>query len=295
MTIDYESEYDNSGRVPNSAKLIDGYGDDAAAFREEWEHATRDLPYGPGARNDIDIFWPTAEMSADDVPIAMFIHGGYWQRLDRRTFSHMANGLVRSGIAVAIPSYTLAPEESIAGIVEEMRRAALFLFKSFGRRPFVFGHSAGGHLAACLATTNWRSLEPDLPRHLVPEAVGISGVYDLEPLVATSHNEALGLDAAEARTVSPIHALPDARFPFHAWVGADESSEFVRQSRDLARRWRLLGAATQFREIENANHFTVILPLADPGSQMVQELADMCRSQHDAARDEKQEEAVDEA
>ena len=48
------------------------------------------------------------------------------------------------GVAVAVVSHDLCPAVSIATIVEQIRRACLFL----GRPHTVIGHSAGGHLAA---------------------------------------------------------------------------------------------------------------------------------------------------
>ena len=62
----------------------------------------------------------------------------------------------------------------------------------------VSGHSAGGHLAACLMATDWRSFDPALPENLVKAAYTISGLFDLGPLVKTSVNGALELDEAAA-------------------------------------------------------------------------------------------------
>ena len=35
-----------------------------------------------------------------ETPVAMFIHGGYWQAMDKSVFSVMAKGLHESGIGV---------------------------------------------------------------------------------------------------------------------------------------------------------------------------------------------------
>ena len=264
--IDYAKEYDNSGRVENAADLIDNYMLDAALFRESHAvHLEADLVYGPEPRNMMDIFWPLksdddereteaeaeAEAEAEndspppildkDVPITMFIHGGYWQRLDRSCFSHMASGLLAHGIAVAIPSYTLCPENTVEGIINEMRRACLVLYQTHERPITVFGHSAGGHLAACLLATEWNAIHPELPEDLVQSGMGISGLYDLVPLIQTPINEALGLDEETAVRASPVLWTPDALNRFEAWVGGDESDEYHRQSRDLADQWSILG------------------------------------------------------
>ena len=107
--IDLAAEYDNSARVENSAELVDRYVSDAVDFRASFTgNADLDLVYGPGERNMMDIFWPDTDAGRDrDSPILIFIHGGYWQRMDRSCFSHLAGGLNANGVAVAMPSYTL--------------------------------------------------------------------------------------------------------------------------------------------------------------------------------------------
>ncbi len=47
---------------------------------------------------------------------------------------------------------------SIADIIEQMRAACLFLWRKRRQRIFVYGHSAGGHLAACMVAQDWKAL-----------------------------------------------------------------------------------------------------------------------------------------
>ena len=270
--INYPKEYDNSGRVADSETLVDAYIEDAATFREQTKHAQYDLSYGPQPRNKLDIFWPGKER---DCPIVVFIHGGYWQRLDRSAFSHMAMGLNSVGVAVAIPSYTLAPDISVSGIINEMRRTCLTLYQTYKRRLTVIGHSAGGHLAACMIATDWQAIHPDLPHDLVASGMGISGLYDLLPLLQTPVNDALGMDEAGALAASPMSWLPDAMHRFEAWVGADESGEYHRQSRELAAHWTLLGTPTDYVSVKDANHFTIIHDLTKSDSYMVLTILDL--------------------
>lgn len=264
-------QYDNSGRVANAAALINTYTADAAAFRErDGLVADYAMRYGSGDRNLLDIFWPDASR---DAPLAVFIHGGYWQRLDRADFSHMASGLLEHGIAVAMPSYTLCPDTTVAGIVTEMRRACLLLNQTYKRPLTVFGHSAGGHLAACVFATDWGALHPDLPEDLVQSGLGLSGLYDLQPLVRTPVNEALGLNDATAEASSPLGWLPPPLRRFDTWVGSAESAEYHRQSRQLSSRWSLLGTPSLHIAVEGANHFTIVHALTDSGSSLVHRLA----------------------
>ncbi len=131
------------------------------------------------------------------------------------------------------------------------------------------GHSAGGHLAACMLATDWPAFDASLPVDLVVAAYAISGLFDLAPLVGTSINKALRLDHAAARAVSPLFWTAPARRSLDAVVGENESAEYFRQSKTIVERWGGGGIATRFGTVPNANHFTAIAPLADPNSPMV--------------------------
>ena len=267
--IDYEVEYNNRARVPENPQLMAGWARDAAAYREQ--HPPRRLSYGPGPRNTIDLF----EANGDGA-IVVYIHGGYWQALDGSSSSHCARGLNAHGVTVAVPTYDLCPQVTVEKIIEEMRSAIRELAK-LGRPLVVSGHSAGGHLAACMLATDWPSFDPALPKDLVRAAYSISGLFDLEPLVGTSINKALGMDGASARAASPLFWPPPAGKGLDAVVGANESAEYLRQSRIMVERWGAAGVATRFGTVADANHFTAIAPLADPGSAMVARLKQLAR------------------
>jgi arylformamidase len=267
--IDYEVEYNNRARVPENPELMAGWARDAAAYRTQCP--PRAMAYGPGDRNRIDFF-------AGDTqgPIVVFIHGGYWQALDGSSFSHCARGLNTHGISVAIPTYDLCPNVTVEDIVEQMRAATCVLAK-LGQSLVISGHSAGGHLAACMLATNWRAIDAALPRDLVTAAYAISGLFDLVPLVGTSINKALRLDDASAKAASPLLWTPPRGASLDAVVGERESAEYFRQSHTIVEQWGRAGVATQFGVIADANHFTAIAPLADPDSPMVARLKLLAR------------------
>jgi len=266
--IDYEAEYNNRARVPEHPAVMAGWVRDAAAYREQ--QPPRLLRYGPGERNRIDLF-----AGSSDGPVVVFIHGGYWQTLDGFSFSHCARGLNAHGISVAVPTYDLCPAVTVADIITQMRMASREL-ANLGQPLVVSGHSAGGHLAACMLVTNWPAFDRSLPENLVSAAYAISGLFDLPPLVGTSINKALQLDDAAARAASPLFSAPPTRGSLDAVVGGNESAEYFRQSRTIVEAWGR-GIATRFGTVPDANHFTAIAPLADPNSPMVLRLKELAR------------------
>ena len=260
MSLDLEKEYNNRARVPEHPGIIQSWAQDSAAYRET--NPPREIAYGDGERHKVDLF------AAGDGPAVMYIHGGYWQALDKSFHSIHARGLNALGVSVAVPSYDLCPNVRIGDIVKQMRAACAALARETGADVIVSGHSAGGHLAACLLATEAH----------VPAAYAISGLFDLAPLIPTSLNEKLGLDATEAEALSPLFwPAPEGKV-LDAVVGGDESSEFLRQSAAIVRAWGEDGVTTRHEEIAGANHFTVIAPLADPASEMCARLKQLAET-----------------
>ena len=264
--IDYAAEYDNGRKVPNWAELVGRWTDQSAAFRATHPHSELDLRYGPSERQGMDIFWPG---TARDVPVAMFIHGGYWQRTHRHNYSCFAQGLLAHGIAVAMPSHDLCPAVTLDALVDQVRAAAATLRGHIGRGFMVTGHSAGGHLTAMLMATDWTARGITGP--VVTAGMPISGLFDLPPVVQSGVIAVVGLDNAAARRQSPV-LLPPPAMPLHATVGGDEGAEYTRQSRDLAHAWR-----GTWESLPGLNHFTILAQLADPGSTLVARARGLCR------------------
>lgn len=263
--LDLEAQYNNRAAVPDHPVVMARWKADAEAARAA--HPPVTLPYGSGERETIDLF-----EAGVDTPVAVFLHGGYWQALDRSWFSWVAPALVAQGVSVAIPSYDLAPSVRLGKILRQVREAVELIRARTGKRPVVFGHSAGGHMAACM-----------LSEARASAAVSISGLFDLQPLIGTSLNEALKLDAREAAALSPVHwPVPNGSTPggtvLDCIVGADETAEFVRQSHDMALLWGSLGVETRFEALSGLNHFTVLDPLADADSALVQRIIALAKA-----------------
>ena len=162
MTVDYEKEYDNRGRVPEHPEIFARWIADGAAYRAA-ARGEYGLKYGPGARQTIDLF-PAKNRNLDDdksTPLALFIHGGWWRSLEPSMFSQLAAGPNARGVTVAVAGYELCPGRSIADIIEQMRSACLWLWRKYRKRIFIYGHSAGGHLSACMLAQDWKAVASD--------------------------------------------------------------------------------------------------------------------------------------
>jgi arylformamidase len=268
--IDQSLEYQYNARaaVPGYDQIFDRWKAGSEAFRGEAE-CRLNIGYGPHPRETLDLF-----LSGGGRGLHLFLHGGYWQALDKSYFSFIAEGLVQKGVDVAVCNYPLCPEISIAGILKAVQRACLFLWRNArrfgadGSRLTLSGHSAGGQLTAMLMATPWQQLAPELPAGLCSAGVAISGLYDLEPLLHTTINRKLGLDRESARNNSPIYTQPVCRAPMLLVVGSDERPAFHRQMELFSRHRRGQELPVETLVVPGSNHFTVVEGLADPHSRL---------------------------
>lgn len=268
MQADLDAQYNNRAMVPEHPAIIAGWASDAAAFRAGHATAALDQPYGTGERHRYDFF--PAPSPRPDGPVLLFIHGGYWQALDKSFFSHMAAGANAHGLDVAVMSYDLCPQARLAVIVDQGIACTRDLRRRTGRAILPFGHSAGGHMAACLAAANWPAIGE--PGEIVTAAMPVSGLFHLAPLLHTYVNKAIGLDTGQAAQLSPITWSPPAGLRLTAVVGSDESAEYHRQTRVLVECWAAVGASTKAIVMPAANHFTILGGFAEAESPLTREL-----------------------
>jgi arylformamidase len=270
--IDYETEYNNHKRVPEHVGIKERWSMLATAYRLAGE--TRlNQPYGSRERLRYDLF----QAADKDAPVIVYIHGGYWQRGDRKDYSFVARELNANGISVVIPSYSLCPAVSVMEIGDEIQLCLAALWKHTKKRPTVIGHSAGAHLTAEMLARDW-SRFVGVPVDLVRTGYAMSGVYDLAPLIGTSLNKALGLTEGTARAASPLFRPPSPKGRrFVAAVGGDESGEFKRQSRAIAENWRSVGIDARYEVLSGTNHFTIVDELITPGSPVLTQIVALAR------------------
>ena len=274
-TIDFEAEYDNGKRVPEHDGILERWSILATAYRLAGE-TELNQPYGSREHLRYDLFYAANRHA--DAPLVVFIDGTYWQRGDRRDYSFVARELNANGITVAIPSYSLCPAASVMEISDEIQLCLAVLWKRTKKRPTVVGHSTGGYFAAEMLTRDW-SRFVGVPADLVRTGYAISGVFDLAPLLGTSINKALGLTAGTARAASPLFRPPSPKGrQFVAAVGGDESEEFLRQSRELAKNWSSAGINARCYVLIGTNHFTIVDDLITSGSATLTQIMALARA-----------------
>lgn len=263
---DLDDAYANAPYIPDADSFVTRWPTEAAAYRAALgDRACLGIRHGPSERMAYDLFQPEGASTGTMI----FIHGGYWLKFHRDHWSHLAAGANACGWSVAMPSYDLVPQVSIAGITQQIAQAVTHIAGNTSGPLSLTGHSAGGHLAARMLAPGM--LHGDVLARLT-HVVPISPVSDLEPLIRTSMNADFRLDPAMARAESPRHQ-PKPEIAVTVRVGAAERPVFVDQARWLAEAW---GAAHDV--VPQRHHFDIIDALTDPDSALVGTLTATARA-----------------
>lgn len=208
----------------------------------------------------------------DGRPCFVFIHGGYWRALSRGHSAFMAPMLAARGIACAVPDYTLAPAVGIAEIVRQCRALLAHLWHQAEvlgidrGRIVVGGSSAGGHLAAAVASGGWQGAA-GLPAQPLRGVMPVSGLFELAPLAAAHVQDWMRFTPDVIAACSPLRHLPAAPLPAVVALAEAETPGFHRQSAAYA---QALGVPVL--SVPGRNHFDVVLDWTDPDSALSQAL-----------------------
>jgi arylformamidase len=260
--------YSHRHRIEGYEGYFERWPAESARARETLD-TVLDVAYGRGDAERYDVF-----RGPEGAPIQVFVHGGYWYSQDKHVFESMAPAYVARGATLVSINYPLAPTVTLTELVDACRRCVVHLYEhaaEWGGNPdrlFVSGHSAGGHIAATLISTDWPGYKPGLPEDMIKGALPISGLYDLEPIRHLNMNETLHISEAEARDLSPILSIPQTAGPVVLGVGTNEGEEFNRQQADYADAWRAGGLQCESLFLEGKNHFSIVDDYANEGGTL---------------------------
>ena len=263
-----DGEYNNRVKVKDALEWIARFGAESARARAELP-LSFDVPYGAHHAERLDVF-PAARPGP--APVHVFIHGGYWHRMDKADFSFVVRGLRPAGAVTVVLNYGLVPSIDLDELVRQCRAAIAWIqrhAREWGGDPdriTVSGHSAGGHLVAMLLATDWSAF--GAPGDVVKAGCAISGLYDLEPIRLCYLNEVLKLTPEIARRHSPVHLAPARPTPLVLALGGAEGAEYHRQTDDLMSAWRPRGVPIEVMDLPGHDHFSIVAELQSPFSPL---------------------------
>ncbi|CAL9700663.1 unnamed protein product [Knipowitschia caucasica] len=223
------------------------------------------VPYGEGDGERLDVYIPNS--NSLDLPLVIYIHGGYWQFLSKEESGFMAVPLVSKGVVVVAVDYDTAPKGNMDLIVSQVRKSVVSVVQQYSHINglFICGHSAGAHLAAMVLSTDWSQYS------IAPQIKGaflVSGIYDLLPIVSTYVNEPLKMTDEVAVRNSPttlVQQLKTSSSACHIVVAVAEhdSPEFRKQSEEYYRMLEASGLNVTLEDVPNTDHFNIIERLVE--------------------------------
>jgi arylformamidase len=256
--------YDTRRMVPDWQVYTDRFEQRSAALRRRLPDALG-LAYGTHPRERLDLFLPAG---VSRPPLQVFFHGGYWRSGEKERYSYVAEAFLPVGAAAAIVEYALVPDVDMDELVRQCRAAISWLAAEAdrlgvdGERIHVSGHSAGGHIVAMLLAEGWDGAG------IVKGGLGLSGLYELEPIRLTYLNETLALDPDAAARNSPALLTPAGAAPLLLAVGGDERSEFLRQQQAIEDAWLGEGVPLAASVLAGHNHYSIVELLGDPDGEL---------------------------
>uniref|UniRef100_A0A4W5QKT9 Arylformamidase n=1 Tax=Hucho hucho TaxID=62062 RepID=A0A4W5QKT9_9TELE len=229
------------------------------------------VPYGEGEGEKLDVYVPTT--TSLDVPLVIYLHGGYWQFLSKEESGFMAVPLVHKGVVVVAVGYDIAGGWFLTG-----NSLGLSLCVSLSSGLYLCGHSAGAHLAAMILSTDWSqySVNPQ-----IKGAFLVSGIYDLLPILSTYVNEPLKMTEEVALRNSPSQLVPQLKLSSSncdivVAMAQNDSPEFRKQSEDYYKALESTeGLKVTLEDVPNTDHFNIIEQLVDGDYHLTQLLLKM--------------------
>ncbi len=253
-----EREYTPASCVEDVQIYLNQYLSAGTRSRQTFRHEK--LTYG---QHVDEWLWlaPLTNTKNHERKLVVFVHGGFWRRLSADDGTFLTPGFQQLDYDFASINYSLCPNEPLETLIDQTQRAIRFLQTTYNPSNItLIGHSAGAHLIA-MALSNNSTIK-------FAKAILVSGIYDLEPIVKTSVNDATQLNADSAKRLSPINLVSQAsNTPITVIWGENETDEFKRQSRDFAASWAQEKTHEQIVicEISKRNHFDVLYDLPTQG------------------------------
>jgi arylformamidase len=241
------------------------------------------VAYGDTPRQALDIYYA----NEGGAPIVVYLHGGYWRVGEKEKQAVLAEPLVQAGFPVVMLGTDLCPAVSLDEIVAQVMRGIVWTARNAkriggdGRRIYLYGHSAGAHLAAMGLAEDWT--RHGLAADLICGATMVSGIYDVEPVLHISVNDLIRLTPDRVNALSPQFHPPRNPVPLVLAAGGEEAPGWVAQTHEYATVCERAGCKVEVIVVPHEGHFSTIPMQADAGHPINLAMLRHLRALHKAA------------
>lgn len=262
-----DDAYDQSKYAPNMEALGRRRALLSELARQRLGQPKR-FAYGDKEIEGLDLY-PARRPNA---PIVVFTHGGAWRNGVAHDNAFAAEMFVNAGAHFITLDFNSVIDVNgdLMVLADQVRRAVAWVhnnaagFSGDRARIYAVGHSSGGHLTGCLATTDWRRY--GVPDDIIKAAVCSSGMYDLKPVRLSARSKYVAFTDEIEEELSAQRHLDRLRCPIIVAHGTAETPEFQRQARDFAAAVKAASKPVEFIVANDYNHFEMAELLGNPYS-----------------------------
>ena len=228
---------------------------------------TRDIAYGPGPRQALDVYSPRRVKPG--APVVVFFYGGGWDSGDKGMYPFVGKALASHGYVAVIPDYRVYPAGRYPDFLIDAAKAVSWTrthaaeYGADTSRLFLMGHSAGAYNAVMLALDRrWLAADGPDPG-AIKGVVGLAGPYDFLPLTSSRLKEIFGPEDQRPATQPINHVEPGAP-PMLLFHDLGDTVVYPKNTENLAAKLKANGDAVETRYYKGLNHALLVGALATP-------------------------------
>ncbi|KTE37934.1 alpha/beta hydrolase [Sphingopyxis sp. HIX] len=227
-------------------------------------------PYGPGARNKLNIWVPAGTQKSDRLPVIVWLYGGGWYSGARDDYGFAGRAFAKQGFIVVIPDYRIVPEGHWPDFLEDSAAAVAWTEKHIGDyggdagRIALAGHSAGAYNAAMIALDpQWlKAAGSDVS--VIRGVAALAGPYDFAPFEKGGRADVAMGDIRPVEKTQPIHFVRADAPPLWLGHGTADTVVRVRNSERLAAAMTKVGGSARLRTYDGLSHNDLVMALTGP-------------------------------
>jgi acetyl esterase/lipase len=228
-----------------------------------------DVVFDSEHRLALDVYAPA---QGSHAPIVVFFYGGSWVRGERAWYRFVGTALAAHGVITVIPDYRKYPQVTLDGFMHDAADAVAWAHAhaiEIGGSPddiFVMGHSAGGQIAALLATDpQWLAAYDMKPTDLAG-FIGLAGCYDFVPV---PQDDAImlgvfGRTVEQQRRGQPVSYVRGAEPPMLLLQGTDDGEVEPSNAISLYRATQAVHGDSTLRTYPGVGHEALLFALSRP-------------------------------
>ncbi len=224
-----------------------------------------------------------------DAPIVVYVHGGYWQGMNKHTSSYAIKPYIEHHAKVIVIDFDLCPDVTLPEVVKQFQKAASRVFSyAAEHKPksvSFIGHGSGAHLITYLLTEEMISRLGTDKFNLLKHIYLISGVYDVSELRNTevvNRENLLSITNENVNELSPVKRnfshLQKYNLTFDAYVGSDESPTYQKQTREFVAHLKKEKLHANFHLMEKFDHFNIVEKLSEINYDITQKIINNFKS-----------------